>query len=98
MNYWRTIYRFGVGLLFALLMVGVVFIFLPPSRAIREYHHRRIELMGENARLEAQVRELVEKQVRFRTEPAFVERTAREAGMIMSNEVIYKLSDEAPLQ
>ncbi|MCE9613052.1 MAG: septum formation initiator family protein [Lentisphaerae bacterium] len=94
MNYWGVIYRFAMVLLVVLMLVGLVFIFLPPSHAIREYHKRRVDLQAENERLEAQVRELAEKQARFRTDPAFVERTAREAGMLKTNEVIYKLEDE----
>ena len=96
MNYWAVIYRFAAIILVILLIIGVVFLFLPPSNAIREYRTRRTALQRENEQLEARIRELVEKQARFRSDPTFVERTAREAGMVKSNEVIFKLEGEAP--
>ncbi len=94
MNYWAIIYRFAMALLIVLLVVGLIFVFLPPSHEIRQYHRKRVELTTENVRLEEQVRALKEKQDQFRNDPAFVERTAREAGMIKSNEFRFLL--EAP--
>jgi cell division protein FtsB len=93
MNYWVAIYRFALGLLIVLALLGIVFVFVPPAKTIRSYQARRIELEAENRQLEEQIRDLIEKQARFRTDPAFVERTAREVGMIKSNEVSHRLED-----
>jgi cell division protein FtsB len=94
MNYWSMIYRFAMALLIVLLVVGVVFMFMPRWHAIREYGRRQVDLRSEIERLDAQTRDIADKQARFRTEPAFIERTAREAGMIKTNEIVYKLEDE----
>ncbi|MDA0578377.1 MAG: septum formation initiator family protein [Verrucomicrobia bacterium] len=96
MNYWAIIYRFAIVVLVVLLAVGVSLMLLPPTREIGQFHKRQVSLTQENEQLEAQIRELVEKQARFRTDPAFVQRTAREAGMVKSNEVIYRLEDSPP--
>jgi cell division protein FtsB len=45
-----------------------------------------------NAKSE-EIKEFKIKQERFTSEPAFVERTAREAGMVTSDEIVYKFRD-----
>lgn len=94
MYIWKIIYKFMVVLLIVLLGIGTASIFSPPIKSIRKYHQRRLELQEENRQLEEQIRDLAEKQARFKSDPAFVERTARENGMVKSNEVVYKLESE----
>lgn len=91
MDYWRLIYQFAITVLIGLLAIGAYLALSSPSQTLRENHRRRIQLMEESAQLTEQIQDLAEKQVRFRSDPVFVERTAREAGMVKTNEVIFKL-------
>jgi cell division protein FtsB len=91
---WGVIHRIALVVLIVLLAIGAVFVFLPPSQSIRQYQRKRLALQAENERLTEQIQELTEQQARFRSDPAFVERTAREAGMIKTNEVIFKLDEK----
>ena len=93
MNLWVILYRLAWGLLVLLVIFGVVCVFLPRSHALRHYQKRRVRLEEENQIMENRIRELSESQARFRADPAFVELTAREAGMVKSNEFIYKLAE-----
>ena len=94
MNYWVAIYRFAWGLLILLVVFGIVCVFLPRSHELRHYQRQRLKLEAENRELERDIHELADNQSRFQTDPAFVERTAREAGMIRTNEVVYRLAEE----
>jgi len=89
-NRWVLLYRIAWGLLFALLLFGIGNVFLPKSQSLRRYNQRRLELDAKNRRLEAENQELAEKLMRFKSEKAFVELTAREAGMIRTNEHTFR--------
>ena len=51
------------------------------------------ELQKENQRLETEIANLRTKQERFTSDPAFVERTAKEMGMIRTNEIVFKFDE-----
>jgi len=93
MNFWVLVYRFAWALFIVLVLFGIICVFLPKSHTLRYYQKRRLELEEENRQLAGRVADLVERQSRFRADPAFVERTARDAGMIKSNEVTFVLDD-----
>lgn len=94
MNYWLVIYRFAWGVLGVLVTIGLVCIFVPRCNKLRAMQRKRIELQTENRTLEAMTQELRIKQERFSTEPPFVERTAREIGMVKTNETVYKFTND----
>jgi len=83
-------------LLIALLLFGIGHVFMPKSQSLRHYNQRRLELDAENKRLEVENQELSEKQMRFKSEKAFVELTAREAGMIKTNEHTFRNLNSRP--
>ena len=90
LNRWVILYRIAWCLLIALSVFGIGYIFIPKSNLLRHYHKRRLELEAENRKLEIENRILAEKQRRFKSESAFVELTAREAGMIKTNEQTFR--------
>jgi cell division protein FtsB len=93
MNYWVLIYRFAWGILLLLLVLGILFVFLPQCNRLRTLEQKREALETENRELDAMSRNLRDKQQQFDTNPAFVVRTARESGMIMPHETVYKITN-----
>jgi cell division protein FtsB len=95
MNWWAAIYRFACGVVVLLSLAALVCVFLPKCHRLRELQRRRLHIEEQNRRLEARIHDLLEKERQFKTNPAFVERIAREAGMSRTNETVYRL-DDAP--
>lgn len=94
MNSWRVIYRFSWVLLALLIVIGLILIFTPKTAKMAELQARKAELERQNADKARQIKELQIRQERFISDPEFVEHTAREAGMVMPDETVYKFSDE----
>lgn len=95
MNIWVAIYRSAWGVLAVLLIIGLVCIFLPKCNHLRQLQLRKGELQAENRELEAMTRDLQAKQERFGRDPAFVERIARETGMVKQGEVVFQFTNPA---
>jgi len=89
---WLIIYRSAWGLLLVLILIGLVFLFLPKCHSIREMQRTRSELEEEGHEIAADTKTLHERRKRFQSDPVFVERVAREAGMVRQNEVLFKFS------
>jgi cell division protein FtsB len=95
MNYWVTLYRFACALVVLLCAVGLACVFFPKLQALRELHHKKERTEAQNRRVEARIAELRRNQERFHSDPSFVERTARESGMVKPNETVFKFATEA---
>jgi cell division protein FtsB len=93
MNIWSTVYRWAVRLLVVLAIIGIVYLFLPKFRSKRELQRRKSALEIENKNIEQQTKELRIKREKFKTDPEFIERVARESGRVKPNEVIFKFTD-----
>jgi cell division protein FtsB len=93
MNPWVAIYRFGWIALVILGLIGLICVFLPKYSTLRAMRTQKIEKEEETRRLEARIAELRSHQEKFLTDPAFVERTAREMGMVKPNETIFKTTN-----
>jgi cell division protein FtsB len=93
-NCWVVIYRLAWGVLIVLFVVGVVCVFVPKCQAIRELQYRKAALQEENRRTEARTREFMAKQERFTSDTDFLERTARQAGLVKTNETVFRFSDK----
>ncbi len=93
MSTWRLIYRFSWALLGVLVVIGLLCVFTPKCRSLTRLQKTRAEIEQQNADKEDEIKDLKVKQERFTTEPAFVERTARESGMVSPNEIVYKFTD-----
>jgi len=95
MNYWVLIYRCAWVALVALCVVGLVCIFLPECRTYEGLQDKRGRLAAETQALDLSIRDLQRKQSRMPADREFVERTARELGMAMPGETIYKVAPRA---
>lgn len=94
MNRWVIIYRSAWGLLLVLVVIGLICVFLPKCYRMRELQRRKAAIQGENRDFERATKELRLKRDRLKSDPAFVERTARREGMLRRDEVVFKFTDE----
>jgi cell division protein FtsB len=90
MNLWVLIYRFAWLVVIAACAVAIVCVFLPKTHNYQTLQKRKEALEQGNALMEARERQLEQHQKRFRSDPAFVERVAREQGMAMPGETIFR--------
>lgn len=90
MNYWVILYRVAWVAVGVAVIVGLVCIFVPQANTDRELQKRKLALEEATARLETRAQQLEENEHRFRTDPEFVERVAREQGMAKPGETIYR--------
>lgn len=90
MSRWGTAYKFGWVVLVLLAIVGVLCLFLPKYSTFCKMRRQHAEDLAENRRMEARISELHKNQEQFLTEPAFVERTARDEGRVKENEIVFK--------
>jgi cell division protein FtsB len=93
-NQWVVIYRLAWGVLLVLFVIGLICVFLPRYEHFRALQRRKAELVDNNRTTRAAAQQLKENQVKFQTDPAFVERTAREAGMVKPGEKVFKFSGD----
>ena len=92
MSYWSVIWRFTWIVTAVLLVVGLVALFMPKLRSYRDLQARRLTLTEDNVKLRWQIHELEQNQQRFKTNPEFVERLAREQGRVKPGETLYKIA------
>ncbi len=97
MSAWKLIYRFSWSVLAVLVIIGLVCVFTPKCRALTGLRETRGTLELANADLVEEIKTLRIRQERFTTEPAYVERTAREIGMIRPGETVYIFTNSASL-
>jgi cell division protein FtsB len=90
MNFWVLIYRFAWLVVITSCVVAVVCVFLPKTHNYQTLQKRKDGLEQGNALMESRGRQLQQNQKRFRSDPAFVERVAREQGMAMPGETIFR--------
>ena len=97
MNGWSAVYRSAWVALFILFTIGLVCIFLPKCHHLRQLQQHKAELQRENRETASLTRALQAKQERFSSDPAYVERVARETGMVKPNEVIFQYTNRPAL-
>jgi len=96
LNYWVIIYRFAWGVLLVLVTIGLLGVFMPKCNRLKELQRRKAALLEENRRTDTRTKELRLKEERFASDAKFVERTARETGMVKPDETVFKFSEEEP--
>ena len=94
MNVWVIIYRVSCAALAAMVIAAVVSVFLPKIREV-EAKREKAAVMEEEIRVKADMtQDLKNRQERFRTDPAYVERVARdELGKAKPDEVIFRFPE-----
>ncbi len=90
MNIWVLLYKFAWIVVMVVCVIGVVCVFIPKAHSYRELQKRKIALEENNARMEARARQLETNQQRFRSDPDFIERIAREQGRAKPGETIFR--------
>ncbi len=90
MNFWVMLYRFAWMVVIICCVIAIICVFVPRAHNYQELQRRKRSLEEGNSRLEARVRDLNDRQQRFRTDPEFVERLAREKGMAKPGETIFR--------
>ena len=89
----QWMYRIAFILFLVIFTIGVIILFVPKRNEYRKLQQTRDKLVQQNELKAQQIKDLKIKQERFTTEPSFVERTAREAGMVSKDEVVYRFKD-----
>ncbi len=94
MNVWLVTYRVSCLVLAAAVVAGIVEIFLPKIRENEAKQKRAAMIEAENRQKEDSTRKLRDQQERFDTDPAYVERVARDTlGKVKPDEVIFRFTD-----
>jgi len=92
MNLWVLLYRFAWIVVIVCCVIAVICALVPSAHTNQDLQARKRLLEENNARLESRIRQLDDKQQRFRTDPEFVERIAREQGMAKPGETIFRFA------
>lgn len=95
MNFWVILYRFAWVVFIALVLCGLMSIFLPSLRENQERQRRASVREEEIRNKEESIQQLRRQQERFLTDPKFVEDVAREEfGKARPGETIFRFSDK----
>lgn len=76
-----------------LIIIGLICIFLPKCNQLRELQDKKGVIAEDNRAIEIETNELRTKQEKFNSNPAVVERTAREIGMVKPDEIVFKFTN-----
>lgn len=75
-------------------LIALACIFVPKFRELEDLQRRRDGLQGIVRAVDDDTRDLRLKQERFSSDPEYVERVAKDAGMIKTNEVLFKFGED----
>ena len=71
-------------------VVAIICVFLPKTHNYQNLQSRKEALEQGNAQMESRIRQFEQSQKRFHSDPEFVERSAREQGMVKPGETIFR--------
>ena len=90
---WVGVQKFIAGLIVVVCLIGVALLFVPEYAKYRDRQEKKRRFIEAAANEEAQRKHYLQLQERFTTDPQFVEHTAREVGMVKTNESVFRLTD-----
>lgn len=93
MNIWIAIYRTTWVVLSILIVLSGILLAIPKMRHHQALQNNRDALEQGNLQMSQDVREHVTNQERFRTDDQFLVDVARDAGMVRSNELVFKFTN-----
>ena len=94
MNIWLIIYRVSCVVLIAILIIGIINIFLPKIHQNTAKQNKIMVMEEENRATEDMIKQLRKKQEQFVSDPKYVERIAREKlGKAKQGETIFRFND-----
>lgn len=88
-KYWSLVNRVVLGVLFAVVIVGIALAFIPKVRQFNTYQEKSQTLQREIDQTLLAEQSLKEQQRRFTTDRDFVERIAHEVGYAHPDETIF---------
>lgn len=91
-NIYTVIFNVSLAIVIGVSIIGVFYIFVPEYAQLTDLQRKKEALQARNSALESRIHEFQTRQIRFRSDPRFVERLVREQfGMVRENELIYKV-------
>ena len=90
----KTLYRLAWAAVVALCVIGALVMFAPQLNRQGKLQKDKVARETEDRRLNEEISDLQGRQQAFQTDPRFVERTAREMGMVRPDEFILKPAHE----
>jgi cell division protein FtsB len=93
-KYWNLINRIVLIAVVFMAAVGIILAFTPKVKQMQAYQETRDTLQQRIDVTVAAEKELREKQRRFLTDPAFVEKVAHEVGYAGKGELIFHFPEE----
>ena len=97
MSFWVGLYRAAWIILGVLFLIGALAAFTPPIRQYREMRRMEAALQEEIRLKEEILHHLKDQQERLQSDPAFVEKIAREElGLARPGETVFKFADDEP--
>jgi cell division protein FtsB len=93
MKHWATVYRVSWVVLAVLAVLVAITLFSPRFRRLRELHKEKLRQEEQIRNMEARLEELKASRERFAGDRDFVERMAREAGMVKRDETLVKYTN-----
>ena len=93
-KYWNMILRGAISVIAGMLLFGVLLMFLPKVKQMQGYQTTRDTLQDQIEVTVTAEKELKEKQRRFMSDPAYVEKVAHEVGYARKGEMIYHFPEE----
>ncbi len=88
-KYWNLINRIVLAAIGVMAIVGVALAFAPKVKQMQTYQNTRDTLQHRIDIAVSDERELKEKQRRFLSDPAYIEKVAHEVGYARKGEMIY---------
>jgi len=90
---WTKIYRLSWILLVVILIISIICLYLPKCRQLRRMQKEKSAKIEANRIKQNSITEHKAWQDKFETDPSFVEKTARESGMVKENEYVFKFTN-----
>ena len=90
MNLWVAVYRICWVALVVLAVVGLTCVFVPRFNSYQTLQNEKVRKENENRLTAKQIDGLKQNQASFQTDAGFVEHSARQQGMVMTGETVYK--------
>ena len=90
----RTIIKVALLALGCLIIVTLICVSVPKYAKLHEFERRRDHLRKESQELAEKTQDVRTKRESFVSDPSFVERTAREIGMVKPDEVVFKFTND----
>lgn len=89
-NPWTSLYRIGWFVAAVLLVIGALFVFAPQIGRQQRLQAEKEQKERYAESLDAQIDDYQARQEKFRSDPSYVERVAREMGRVKPDEVVIK--------